>query len=60
MTFNFEDGWDSIDEALQELKETIFRIAHESIESIQPKWVAPLSCTLECYNVFAEEEDEDL
>jgi len=26
MTFSFEDGWDSIDEALQEVKSTILRI----------------------------------
>ena len=60
MTFNFEDGCDSIDEALQEVKVTIFRMPQESVKMIQPQWAAQLSCALECYNVATEEEDEDL
>jgi len=35
MTFTFEDRWwDNTDEALQEVKETIFRIPQELVESI--------------------------
>ena len=43
MTFNFEDGWDSIDEALQEVKVAIFRIPLEPVELIQPEWATQLS-----------------
>lgn len=59
MTFNFDDGWDSIDEAIQEVKAVIFRMPQESLEIIHPEWVAQLSCALECYNVAAKEENED-
>ena len=59
MTFNFEDGGDSIDEALQEVKAVIFRMPQESVETIHPEWVAQLSCALECYNIIVDEEDED-
>lgn len=34
MTFNFEDGFDSIDEALQEVKATIFRIPRDPLDLI--------------------------
>lgn len=60
MAFSFEDEWDSIDEALQEVKVAIFRIPQESVELVQPEWATQLSCALECYNVIAEEEDHDL
>lgn len=60
MTFSFEDEWGSIDEALQEVKATIFRIPQELVESILSKWATQLSCELECYNVIVEEEDDDL
>ena len=59
MTFNFKDGWDSIDEALQEVKETIFRIPRDPLDRIWPDWTTQLSHALECYNVTAKEEDED-
>ena len=38
MTFNFEDGFDSIDEALQEVKATIFRIPQDPLDPMQPEW----------------------
>jgi len=28
------------------------------MEELQPKWATLLSCTLECYNVSVEEDDE--
>ena len=59
MTFNFEYGWDNIDEALQEVKATIFRIPQEPLHLIQPEWATQLSHALECYNIITEEEDED-
>jgi len=59
MTFSFEDGFDYIDEALQEVKATIFRIPQDPLDMIQPDWTNQLSHVLECYNVIAEEEDED-
>ena len=59
MTFSFEDGFDIIDEALQEVKATIFRILQDPLDLIQPEWATQISRALECYNVIAEEEDED-
>jgi len=59
MTVSFEDGWDSIDEVLQEVKVAIFRIPQELVELIHPERATQLSCMLECYNVTVEEEDED-
>jgi len=58
MTFSFDDGFESIDEALQEVKTTIFRISQDPLDLIQPYWTTQLSHALECYNVTAEEEDE--
>ena len=37
MTFSFEDGFDSIDEALQEVKATIFSIPQDPLDLIQPE-----------------------
>ena len=60
LTFTFQDcWWDIIDDALQPVKGDIFKIPQEPIELIQPKWATQLSCTLECYNVNTEEDDED-
>ena len=58
LTFRFEDGFESIDEALQEIKATIFRTPKETIEWAQPDWSAQLRYALECYNVTIEEEEE--
>lgn len=35
MTFNFEDGFECIDEALQEVKEMIFKISQDPLGFIQ-------------------------
>lgn len=59
MAFNFEEGFDCIDEALQEVKATIFRILQDPLDMIEPDWTTQLSHTLEYYNMIAEEEDED-
>jgi len=59
MAFTFEDGFDCIDATLQEVKVVIFRISQDPLELIQPNWTTHLSHVLECYNVIAEEEDED-
>lgn len=56
MTFSFEDGLDSIDEVLQEVKESIFRTPRDPLDMIRLEWATQLSCTLECYNVIAKEE----
>lgn len=58
MTFSFEDGFESIDEALQEVKAVNFRILQEPLEWVQPDWSTQLCHALECYNVAAEGEDE--
>jgi len=59
MTFTFVDGFECIDEALQEVKASIFIIPQDPLDLIQPYWTTQLRHTLECYNVSAEEEDED-
>jgi len=38
MTFSFEDGFDCIDEVLQEVKATIFRIPQDPLDLIQLEW----------------------
>jgi len=60
MTFSFEDKFDSINEMLQVVKVAIFQIPQDPFDLIQPTWATQLSHTLECYNVTAKEEDEDL
>jgi len=59
MTFSFEDGFDSIDEVLQEVKAAIFRIMQDPLDLIQLEWATQLSHVLESYNITTEEEDED-
>lgn len=59
MTFSFEDGFDYIDVVLQEVKEVIFRIPKDPLDLVKPDWTTQLSHALECYNVTAEEEDND-
>ena len=54
MIFNFRDGFDSIDEALQEVKASNFRMSQDPLELIRPKWATQLSHALECYNVTIE------
>ena len=58
MTFSFEDGFLSINEALHEIKTSIFRILWDPLDLIQPDWTTQLSHALECYNVTMDEEDE--
>lgn len=60
MTFSFEDGFDCIDEVLQEVKAEIFRIPQDPLDLIQHDWNTQQSHVLECYNVIVEEENEDL
>ena len=46
LTFNFEDGFASIDEALQEIKVVIFRMPQEPMEWVQPNLEHPVvPCT---------------
>ena len=59
LTFSFEHGFASIDEALQEIKAVIFITSQEPMEWTQPDWSTQQRHALECYNVTAEEEDED-
>ena len=59
MMFSFEDGFDCIDVALQEVKAAIFRILQDPLDLIHLDWTTELSHVLECYNVTTEEEDED-
>ena len=59
MTFSFEDGFESIDEALQEVKAEIFRILQDPLDLVNPDWSTQLRHALECYNVNVEGEHED-
>lgn len=59
LTFSFEDGFECIDEALQEIKDTIFRTPEESVEWVHPDLSTQLRHELECYNVTAKEEEYD-
>lgn len=58
-TFSFEDVFESIDEALQEVKAAIFRISQDPLELVQLDWSTQLRHALECCNTIAEAEDED-
>lgn len=57
--FIFEDGFECINEALQEIKYNIFDMPNEPIEWTQIYWSAQLSHVLECYNMTAEAKEED-
>ncbi len=47
MTFNFKDGFECINEALQEVKVVIFKIPQDPLDLIQPDWTTQLSNVLE-------------
>ena len=60
LSFMFEDHWwDTIDDALQAVKATIFKITQEPMELLQLEWVTQLSHAIDFYNVNVEEDDED-
>jgi len=60
LRFLFEDQWmDTMDDALQVLKATIFKIPLEPEEIVQPDWSRQLSQALECYNVQVEDDEDD-
>jgi len=42
---------DTVDDTLQVVKATIFKIPSEAEEIVQPDWSRWLSQALECYNV---------
>lgn len=58
-SFNFEDGFQCIDEALLLIKDAIFKMPEELVAWIQPNWSTQLRHALECYNVVADEGEED-
>jgi len=59
LTFSFEDGFECIYEVIQEIKAAIFWMPKESVEWVQLYWSTQLCHALECYNVTAEEEEEE-
>lgn len=59
MTSCFEDGFERINEALQEVKVIIFRIPQDPLELVQTNWSTQLCHALECYNVTAEGDSKD-
>lgn len=59
LTFSFEDGFEVINDALQEIKSAIVRMPKEPVEWTQLDWRTQLRHALKCYNVTAEEEEED-
>ena len=38
MTFRFEDGFENINETLQEVEVEIFRVLQDPLDFIQPDW----------------------
>lgn len=58
-TFTFEYGFECIDEALQEIKISIFSMPDEPVAWVQLYWSTQLCHALECYNVTIEEGKED-
>jgi len=60
LTFLFEYQWmDTVDDALQIAKATIFKLPQEPEEFVQPEWTHQLSHALECYKLQAEDDDDD-
>lgn len=59
LNFSFEDGFECVDEALQEIKTTIFRILEELVEWVQPDQSTQLHHALDCYNLTTKEEEYD-
>jgi len=59
LTFSFGDGFECIDESLQEIKVAIFIAPVEPITWVQPDWSTQLCHALKCYNVTIEEGEED-
>ena len=59
LTFNFENGFECIDEALQELKANNFRAPVELVQWVQTDLSTQLCHVLECYNVTMKEGNED-
>jgi len=47
LTFIFEDGFECIDESLQEIKATIFRIPEETVTWVQLDWSMQMHQALE-------------
>jgi len=58
LTFIFEDRFECIDEELQEIKATLFRMLEELITWVQLDWGTKLCHALECYNVTTQEGEE--
>lgn len=59
LTFSFEEGFTCIDEAIQEIKETILQTLVEPITWVKPNWSTYLQHALECYDVTTEEGNEN-
>lgn len=60
LTFTFADQWlDTVDDALQAVKATIFKIPQQPLEVLQPVWETQLSSAQQCYNVEVEEDDDN-
>lgn len=59
MIFSFEDGFESINEALQEVNAMIFWILWDPLGLVQPDWSTQWRHALECYNMTTEGEDGD-
>jgi len=59
-TFLFEDQWmDTVDDALQLIKATIFITPLEPAEVVPSNWSRQLSQALACYNVQIEDDEDD-
>ena len=59
LTFSSQDGFQCINSSLEEIYATTFRIETKVSASVQPYWSAHVQHMLECYNITAEEGEED-
>lgn len=60
LKFTLEDWWsDIVNDMVQVVKSSIYKIPQEQLEMLQPEWATQLSNDLECYSMQVEEHDDD-
>ena len=58
-TFLFESQYPSVDQALQILKQKVFKEASSlPLEQDEDEWTAPLQKLQGCYNINVDEDDD--
>lgn len=59
LTVSFHNGFHCIDDSLQEIRARIFQTPNELMTWVHPNLNMQLQHTIECYNMVAEEGEED-